>query len=81
MRMTKSTEKLTCQDTLKRLGKFTLERRQIRGDMIKELQTTNSRENGDRTLFFWACNTRTRGQSTKMKFVKFKTDKSKYLFT
>ncbi|KFQ71795.1 hypothetical protein N335_08008, partial [Phaethon lepturus] len=79
-KMIRGTEHLSCEDRLRELGLFSLEKR-LRGDLIAAFQYLKgtSRKDGDR-LFIRACCSKTRGNGFKLKEGKFQLDLRKKFF-
>ena len=80
--MTRRLEHLPCEDRLRELGLFSVEKRRLRGDLIAAFQYLKEafEKNGDK-LFSRTCCNRTRGNVFKLKEGKFRLDTRKKFFT
>jgi len=81
-KMIRGLEYLSCEDRLRELGLFSLEKRRLQGELIAAFQYLKGayRKNGE-GLFTRVCNDRTRGNSSKLKEGRFRLDIRKKFFT
>jgi len=80
--MIRRLEHLCCEERLRKLGLFSLEKRRLQGDLIAAFQYLKRayRKDGDR-LFSRACCNRTRGNDFQLKEGRFRLDIRKTFFT
>ncbi|PKU44375.1 hypothetical protein llap_5318 [Limosa lapponica baueri] len=80
--MIRGTEHLSCEDSLRELGLFGLEKRRLRGDLITAYQYPKGayRRAGE-GLFTRKCSDRTRGNGFKLEEKRFRLDTGKKFFT
>ncbi|GAB0196101.1 hypothetical protein GRJ2_002075400 [Grus japonensis] len=74
-------EHLSYEDRLRELGLFSLEKRQLRGDLIAAFQGEGACRKDGEGLFMRECSDRTRGNGIKLKESPFKLDVRKEFFT
>ena len=78
--MIRGMEHLSCEERLRELGLFSLEKRRLWGDLLVAFQYLKGayRKDGE-GLFIRQCNDRTRGNSFKLKEGRFRLDIRKKL--
>ncbi|GAB0185869.1 hypothetical protein GRJ2_001052200 [Grus japonensis] len=82
MKLIRGLEHLSYEDRLRELGLFSLEKRQLQGDLIAAFQHPKGayRKDGE-GLFIRECSDRTRGNGLKLKEGRFRLGIKKKLFT
>jgi len=73
--MIRGMKHLSCEERLRELGLFSLEKRRIQGNFIAAFQYLNEpyKKDGDR-LFYRPCSNRTRGYGFKIQESRFRLD-------
>jgi len=80
--MIRGLEHLSCEERLRELGLFSLEKRRVQGDLIAAFQYLKGAYKRDgEGLFMRACNDRTRANGFKLKEGKFRLAIRKRFFT
>ncbi|PKU46444.1 coiled-coil domain-containing protein 66 [Limosa lapponica baueri] len=81
-KMIRGLEKLSCEDRLRQLGLFNLEKRRLQGDLLAAFQYLKGAYKKDKDrLFSRACCNRTRSNGFKLKEGRFRLDTRKTFFT
>ena len=80
--MSTEMEHLTCKDSLRELGLFSLEKRRLQGDLIAAFQyMKGAYKKAEEGLFIRVCSDRTRGSGFKLEKGRFRLDTRKKFFT
>jgi len=81
-KMIRGVEYLSCEDRLRELGLFSLEKRRLQGDLTAAFQYLKEtcREDGE-NIFSRACCNRRRSNGFKLKEGRFRLDRKKNFFT
>lgn len=81
-KMIKGIEHLSCEESLRELGLFSLEKRRLQGDLTTAFQDWKGAHRKDGAgLFTRACSNRTRRNGLKLSKGRFRSDIRKKFFT
>ncbi|PKU48985.1 hypothetical protein llap_638 [Limosa lapponica baueri] len=82
MKTIRGLEHLSCEDRLRELGQFNLEKKRLRGDLIAAFQyLERDYRKGEEGLFTRECNDTMRGNGFQLKEGRFRLDIGKEFFT